>query len=288
MIDAFAGITKKFAHDGLFVLDMGQMRVPISRQQLLSDSRIAFVDKAQVATIAPKRDLGARVTFVPPQLRQIKLIAGVFNGEGPNQIENINQKYLYAGRLELNVLGKEGPIQESNWGDAFLTVSGSVGYNKPAAGERTEIVKYFGVDIEGAWKGLSGTFEYLEVPHTFVRTDTTTPSDMERDYKQNGFNAQLNYMLPVALPPGGGSRIELGARVQEIDPNDAIAIAAPGDADQSVRIFTGVVTYYVRKHSLKLQLALSHYEEIEDQTSTFADATYDNDQAMLQLTYRMD
>lgn len=286
LVDGFAGMTKKFQKDGLLVLDVGQMRVPISRQQLLSDSRIAFIDKAQIATIAPRRDLGARVTFVPPGVRQVKVIAGMFNGEGPNQIENINQKFLYAGRVELNVLGKEGPLAESNFGDAFLTIAGSVGFNRLTNGDRTETVTYFGGDISGAYEGLSGTFEYLYVKHSLATSDSSAM--LPPDFIQNGWSGQLNYLLPFKLPPTHASRLEVGARVEEIDRNDTIPIVLPGEPEQSVRIYTGVLTYYVRKHSLKVQLALSHHQEIEDETVTGGSAVYDNDQAMLQLTYRMD
>lgn len=286
LIDGFAGVTKKFANHGLLVIDLGQMRVPISRQQLLSDSRIAFVDKAQLASIAPRRDLGGRVTFLRPGVRQVKAIAGVFNGEGPNQIENINQKFLYAGRVELNVLGKEGALAESNFGDAFLTIAGSIGFNKLSNGDRTESVTYYGGDIAGAYKGLSGSFEYLFVAHSHATTGD--PSLLPPDFDQNGWNAQLNYLLPLELPPGKKSRLEVGARLEEIDRNDTTPIVLPGEPEQSVRIITGVLTFYARKHSLKLQLALSHFDEIEDLTVTGDPATYDNDQLMFQLTYRMD
>lgn len=286
LVDGFAGLTKKMEQDGLLVVDIGQMRVPISRQQLLSDSRLAFTDKAQIATIAPRRDLGGRVTFVAPGLRQVKVIGGVFNGEGPNQVKNINQKFLYAGRVELNLLGKEGPLQESNWGDSFLTLAGSIGFQRLANGDATDTEKYFGADISGAYEGLSGSFEYLIVKHS--STTDGDPMSLAPDHKANGFNAQLGYLLPFELPPGGASRIELGARVEEIDRNDTVPIVNPGDPEQSVRILTGVVTYYVRKHSLKVQLALQHFIEIEDETAAHDPATYDNDQAVVQLTYRMD
>ena len=290
LVDAFAGLATSLASDGRLVVDLGQMRVPISRQQLLSDSRIAFVDKAQIASIAPRRDLGGRLTVVPPGARRVKVVAGMFNGEGPNQIENINQKFLYAGRVELNVLGHEGALAESSFGNDFLTVGGSIGYNKLTNGDRTEAVTYFGGDVSGAYRGLSGTFEYLYVKHALTTANETTM--LPPDFNQNGWTAQLSYLLPFALPPtqhsGAAARLEVGARLEEIDRNDAIPIVVPGEPEQSVRIYTGVLTYYVREHSLKLQVALSHFEEIEDETVTGASATYDNDQAMLQVTYRMD
>jgi hypothetical protein len=154
-------------------------------------------------------------------------------------------------------------------------------------------VTFYGGDIAGAYKGLSGSFEYLYVKHTLA-TDGD-PLLLPPDFNQNGYSAQLNYLLPFELPPRWPhlitkytGRIEVGGRFEEIDRNDAIPIVNPGEPEQSVRILTGVITYYVRNHSLKLQLALSHFDEIEDETVSGASATYDNDQAMLQLTYRMD
>lgn len=285
MIDAFAGVTKKLADDGSIVVDLGQMRVPISRQQLLSDARISFVDKAQIATIAPRRDLGGRVTVVTPGPRA-KVIAGVFDGEGANQIENINQKFLYAGRVEVTVLGAEGALAEGSFGKPYLTIAGSVGRNTLTNGDRLEAVTYVGGDIAGSYKGLYGTFEYLMVKHAL--TTSGDPATLPPDFAQNGWSAQLNYLLPLALPPAGRGQLEIGARLEEIDRNDTVPIVQPGDPEQSQRISTGVITYYVRKHSLKLQLALEHFQEIEDETVTGDSAIYDNDQAVLQLTYRMD
>jgi len=284
MVDAFVTATRKLPNRGQVSLDLGQMRVPISRQQLLSDSRLAFVDKGQVATIAPRRDLGARLGFVVPTLPQVRVLGGVFNGEGPNQVQNINQKFLYAGRLEVTPLGREAQLAESAFGGNFLTAAVSVGLNKLTAGTRREDVRYLGFDVSGAWNGLSGSFEYLDVDHAFTEAGPMTVDD----YRANGFVAQLNYMLPVELPPVRQGRLELGGRVEEIDRNDTVPIAQLGDPEQSVREITGVVSFYARKHALKVQLAFSHFQEIETKTSVDEDAVYDNDQLLLQVTYRLE
>ncbi len=293
MLDAYATVARTFGkseHDrkalpGRISLDVGQMRTPISRQQMLSDSRIAFVDKAQIATIAPDRDLGARLVLAPPKT-PARLLVGVFNGEGRNQVENINESYLYAARLELSPYGRDAQLAEGAFGGKVLTLGLSYGHNKLSSqANGQEKRTYLGADLFGSYRGLSGSFEYLVVKYTF---DGGDPAMLSPDFDGNGWVAQLNYLLPVKLPPFQQSRLELGVRVEEIDRNDLIPIAQPGDPNQSVREITGVVTYYLRMHNLKAQLVFNHFTEIEDKSVVGADATYKNDQAIVQITYRME
>ena len=49
-----------------------------------------------------------------------------------------------------------------------------------------------------------------------------------------------------------------------------------------------MITAYMRQHLLKAQLAYSHFQEIEDRLITRMDATYPNDQVLLQVTYRVE
>jgi hypothetical protein len=142
-----------------------------------------------------------------------------------------------------------------------------------------EDITYLGVDVAGAWKGLSGTIEYLEVRHGFDGLP-------QPDYHANGAVAQLSYLLPI--PGFLANRVEVGARVEEIDRNDFVPIERPGDPNQSIRSYTGVVGYYHAGHDLKIQASYSHIEEVEDRDRNFLDATYDNDTLLVQASYRME
>lgn len=285
LADSFVTVSRPLSGHGVFTLDLGQTRVPISRQQMISDSRLSFVDRAQLATLAPDRDLGARVWFIPPGV-PVRVIAGMFNGEGKNQIQNINEDYLYAGRIEVTPLGgPAAPFAESAFGKAFVSAAISAGYNKLTPGDYRENQLSLGGDISGAYRGFSGSVEYLMVKHTFEGDPMKLPGP---DYKGNGWMAQLAYLLPVELPPSEKLRIEVGARIEEIDRNDAVPIPQLGDPAQSVRAYTGVLSAYLREHSLKAQLAFNHFQELETRTSTGADATYANDQLLLQITYRVE
>lgn len=290
MFDAYATVTRVFGNSGKghlpgrLTLDVGQMRTPISRQQMLSDTRTAFVDKAQLATIAPDRDLGLKLTFAPPDL-PVKVMAGAFNGEGKNQVENINESYLYAARLELSPLGRDAQLAESAFGGKILTAGFSYGHNTLSSmANGHEKRTYLGADVFGSYKGVSASAEYLVVKYAFDGAEGM----VSPDYQANGWVAQLNYLLPTKLPPFQQSRLELGGRIEEIDRNDLIPIAQPGDPNQSVREITGMLTYYMRMHNLKLQVAFNHFTEIEDKTIVGANAVYKNDQVLVEATYRME
>lgn len=286
LADAYATLSRPLPNKGVVAFDVGQTRVPLSRQQMISDSRLSFVDKAQLATIAPDRDLGARVGFVPSGL-PVRVIAGAFNGEGKNQIQNINESYLYAGRVEVTPFG--GPTQpyaESAFAkEPWVSAGVSAGYNNLTPGEYRENRLILGGDVAGSYRGLSGSVEYLRVRYAFSGDPMKLPGP---DYNAQGWMAQLAYLLPVELPPAKHTRLEVGARVEEIDRNDAVPIPQLNDPAQSIRAFTGVISVYMRQHLLKAQLAFSHIQEIETLTSTMTDAVFDNDQVLLQITYRVE
>jgi hypothetical protein len=287
--DAYASVSRAFGEQGKqgrLTLDGGQMRVPISRQNLISDSRLAFVEKAQLASIAPDRDLGIKATLALPRPNplapEIRVIGGAFDGEGKNQVENRNQDYLYTGRVELTPFGHEPQLAESSFGGRFVTLAFSIGRNKRTESSRLDKQTYLGFDVAGSFHGLSGSYEYLQVKHEL------TGDPMLASFKANGFVAQLNYLLPIKLPPLHQARLELGARLEEIDRNDTVPISQPGDAAQSARAITAVASYYLRMHTIKAQLEFTHFTEIEDKTAVGENAVIDNDQVLLQVTYRLE
>jgi len=297
LLDGFGTISRPFKNHARITLDLGQMRVSVSRQNLLSDDALSFPDKAQLASISPLRDLGGRLTVDLPRpdagrgsfrIPGVRLIGGVYNGEGTNVIENINQKYMWTGRAEVTVAGEERRLAESAFNGQFLTLAGSYARNKRNEGVRLDRQTWFGFDITGAYKGFSGSFEYLEVRHVQTSLNEEIDDPNSLDFLANGINAQLCYMLPWKLAPLRQSRFEFGARIEEIDRNDTIPIATPNDPNQSVRVITAIASYYLRMHGFKFQLAYSHFQEVEDRTAGNANAAFKNDQLLLQATYRVE
>jgi hypothetical protein len=302
LLDGYGSVARALPAHGRLTIELGQMRVPVSRQSMLADWQLSFPDKAQIASISPIRDLGMRVTLDLPRpdakrgrrgaasfrIPKVRLIGGVFNGEGTNVIENINQKYMWTGRAEVTVFGEERRLAESVFEGEFLTFAGSYARNKRNEGDRLDTQTTLGFDITGAYKGFSGSFEYLQVRHIQTSLNEEMDDPNTFDFLANGFNAQLCYMLPFDLAPWKQARLELGARIEEIDRNDTIPIATPNDPNQSVRGITAISTYYLRMHSFKLQLAYTHFKELENQTAGGQEARFKNDQLLLQATYRLE
>ena len=281
--DAFVSAAGELPNRGLWRLDFGQVKVPISRQTLVSDAELQMVEKAQLTSLAPDRQLGVRGTVNPPFLPMIELAGSVFNGDGANQITNIDERYLWAGRLAIRPVGYTARLTEGAFARDQISVAASFGRNRQKEGSIETVLYYLGFDAFVSWNGISGTAEYL-----LVRTDFKEDVDpgSDRDFDANGLNVQLGYLLPV--PGAMYRRFEVAGRFEEIDRNDTVPIQGPGDINQSLRTYTAGVAYYHREHNLKAQLALSHTQEVEDVNFDRNDSTYDNDTLLVQVTYRLE
>jgi hypothetical protein len=277
LLDSYVRATGQLPLAGGWQVRVGQLKAPVSRQSLLSDSRLQFVDKAQLASLAPDRQLGGAATVSVPGAPWIELTAGVFNGEGRNKVENIDEHFLTAGRLELKPFGRDARLAEGAFGPTQLAVAVSAARNVTDRGDYNEVTRWIGFDVTGVWKGLSANVEYLLVDHN-VPADTAGI-----EYQAYGWNAQVGWLLPLPAPLT--RKLELAGRWEAIDRNDTVPIEGPGDPNQTQLIYTAELSYYHREHGLKAQLALSHIQEYEDRDRLDEDATYDNDTLLAQITY---
>jgi hypothetical protein len=281
LLDGYVTVARAFPYGVRLAIDAGQVKAPFSRQELLSDANLQFVDKAQIAALAPDRQIGGRVAVsAPTGPVWVELAGGMFNGDGRNQLQNIDEDYLFTGRLAVGYGSRDRALAESDLDDAtYAIVAGSAGRNVLASGDASEKQILLGADIAAGWRGVSVGFEYLTVHHFFTNSEVG-------DYHANGFAAQAGYLLPFRI--GDSGRLEIAARVEEIDRNDTVPIEMPGDPNQSLRLYTGAISFYLRGHAAKAQLAYSHVQEVEDVDRTRRDATYGNDNVLLQLTYKLE
>jgi phosphate-selective porin len=273
--DTYVNLSGPLGELGTLGFSLGQFKTPFSRQSLLSDSRLQLVEKAQIASIAPDRQVGVATTLTLP-FSEVSL--GVFNGDGKNVAQNVDEHFMYVARATFRPFGQGAKLMESAFQGLQLELSGSVAYNRRDRGDLDEKTLWWGVDGFAAWQGLSLTAEYLEARHEF------SEGAPEPEYKANGINLQGGYLLP--LPGWAYRRFEVAARFEEIDRNDTVPIQQPGNPEQSLRYYTLGASYYHAQHDLKVQLSASHITEVEDLTGNGEDATIPNDTVLLQVTYR--
>jgi hypothetical protein len=246
---------------------------------MLSDSRLSFVDKPEIASLAPDRQIGVRAAVELPAAPMVQLWGGVFDGEGTNQPQNLDQHFMYVGRVEIHPLGRGSKLAESAFVDQITLGAHVMQNTRDLDPTHTEDDFAWGGDVSAAYHGVYGTFEYLQLDHRF-------PQGGQQAFHSNGFVAEATYLLP--LPDCWANTVEVGARVEEIDRNDQVPVDNPGDSNQSLRYYTGGLSYYLDQHDMKAQLTYSHIVEVEDRSRGGADITFPNDTLLAQVTLRME
>jgi hypothetical protein len=279
LLDAYGTAKASLPGDGSWRVDAGQVKAPFSRQDLLSDSVLAFVEKPELASLAPDRQVGVRGAVEVPGVPMVQVWGGIFDGESIDQIQNLDEHFMYVGRVEVHPLGRGEKLAESDFTDQ-ITIGAHVMQNtRDLDATHTEDDFGWGGDATAAWNGLYATVEYLQIDHRF-------PEGGTHAYHSNGWVAEASYLLPLA--DCWKKQLEVGARVEEIDRNDFVPVDNPGDGNQSLRYLTGNLSYYLRQHDIKVQASYAHIVEVEDKSRTGDDITFDNDTLLVQATLRME
>jgi hypothetical protein len=264
-------------------LAFGQMRVPFSRQNLLSAKTYQLPDVAYFVspTFLQDRDIGAAAT-VKLWDDRFRLTGHVSDGNTPGegQTQNTDPYFLWAWRFELEPLGPtprgEGDLRSREERHHPVVVAGG-GTMFNHAGDTHYLRSYYGADVAAYWEGFSF---YAELYHRTDRSDCsadpTAPSSCPTGttppaaVTAAGFNMQAGYFPPL---PWVREHLEVEGRVERFDPD--IEVTTPG-ADSGSRDLTqanptwgyvGIigglsVFLFERGHDLKLQTSY----EIRDET----------------------
>ncbi|MEJ2311411.1 MAG: porin [Gemmatimonadales bacterium] len=151
--------------------DVGLYKAPFSREELVWRPDIKFESRAQaVNAIAPGRQVGAGLsgTFLEERL---EYGVGLFNGNGKS-LENDNNSFLYAGRVQFNNVGPVG------FRDEFvIQVGANAAFSKdsaadlsrmggaPAAAEELSAFRgdrfLWGFDLSSSYRGFFADAEFL-------------------------------------------------------------------------------------------------------------------------------
>jgi phosphate-selective porin OprO/OprP len=226
-----------------FQVTVGQLKVPLGRQELTSSHRLQFADRDLLSfEFTRGRDVGVQLHGLLAG-GKVEYRAGMFNGNPASRITNDNDKYQFNARVMLQPWGSvgysEGDFESS--GRPLLAVAAQMeknDLNGATSGDDLD-TRIFGGDAAIKWRGFSAFAEYFA---RHREPETAPPFDSD------GFHAQAGYFIVR-------HKLEAAARYARYDPSDLV------DANDRTEK-GGALSYYIRKHGLKLQ---ADFRQLEDE-----------------------
>lgn len=252
------------------LVDAGQVKVPFTLAERTSEARLQFPVHTPVRTrsqllrgagLSHGRDRGLRVR-ADGQLGQMWLEgeAGVFNGEGQNAIENLDDTYLYAGRFELAPLGRVSHDEpDLNNSEPGFAVGFSTSFTEKSAGRAQGVGDTgatdlrFAADLRLKFKGFSLRGEYVQ--------SNQDGDDDAQDIQRYGVYVQGGFAFPV-----GGVLVEPVVRWSQYDNHDSddgVVEVPTADGTEArfdladnaeIRMIDLGVNTYFAGHALKLMV----------------------------------
>lgn len=191
---------------GLLEIEVGQLKVPFMLAERTSESQMQFPVNTPLRTrtrtlrgagLSQGRDRGVRLSSAGAVNGiWLELQAGLFNGEGQNAIQNTDDEYLYAGRLEVAPFGKldhaEPDLDRSPFKLAFglsASFTPSIASRSQGVGDTGAEDQRFAFDVRTRWNGVSFRAEYVQ--------SRQTSDDAAQNIDRYGFYAQAGYVLPL-------------------------------------------------------------------------------------------
>lgn len=284
----------------------GRFKVPFSRQELTSESRLQLIDRAALIRATPGRQLGVELELSTGFGRLeddfLTIAGGIFNGESAKErapINNIDENFLYAARIEIAPFGNpafaEGDLRApADRAEPQLVFGGSWSTETRGENNGDYEQRNLGGDVVFRWHGLSLYGEIFRMDRNYVDAANA-------DFAGFGYNTQLGFFIPARYVD---ERLEIVARVQEWDPKRPVDAAgeeelrptsagngpAQPDGEQAARAYVGGINWYFAGHDLKLQANYTHYDQLENTVLSASSAAVpldvDDDTFYLQLTYR--
>lgn len=237
----FKDVYLQFAKYDQANLMAGQYKAPFSMQELTSDSRQQFVDRAITNVFAPARDAGLSVTGALLENKKLGYAAGIFNGSG-DAVRQDDQGLMVVGRAWFDPFGEfklgEGTIDagddhDLHFGVAYRTGEVARGTDDDEIFEDPDDQSAWNVEAAWRWNRLAAAAEYFRQTNEFANPSVAP------DLDQEGWHAQVAI---AAIP----QKLEFGLRYAMVD----------GDTDASNAQATEArfgINYYILKNNLKLQ-----------------------------------
>ena len=238
---------------GQFRFVFGQYKVPFGRQQMTSSGNQQFVDRALVSDEYERgRDIGLSVQGVVWS-NKLEYRAGMFNGNGLTRPSNDNAKFQYNARLMWQPNGNQVLAQRA-W------ISGAL-YSEVDFESTTVPLYAFAVNYEH--NDFHGTTTGVDLKSDTVGVDGI--------FKFKGFFATGEYFWRKRRPETGakfdsdGGYFQAGMMINRrrtwegavrYGKRDVNAIISNDDNTE----LRGGLSYYYRRHTLKLQMDFGRVE----------------------------
>lgn len=247
-------------------LRIGQYKQPFSRQELVGETNLQFIDRGLVSdAFSPSRHQGAMLHGNLDENATYAL--SVYNGETTGEGQNapgVDNKMAFAGQVTTN-FGEYG--SRAVEGDPFDTanLAGTLGV-AATYGEGSEIGvdpiagNFVGSDFDDTRANVDFGLRYagfsLQGEYYYDSFDSADAADA---IDTHGFYTQAGYFF---VP----KTWEIAGRFGMISPDDGVGI-------DDLYEYSGVVNYYINGHALKLQTGVTAAEVNYSSDSSEKDTT---------------
>ncbi len=243
-----ATLTWDASKKGTFMITLGQLKVPLGRQEMTSSGRQQFADRSLLnLEFTRGRDIGVQVEGRVSNDR-IAYFAGVFNGNAASRSSNDNTRLQYNARVSFEPLGRVTFSESAfeGWDKPLLALGGQFENNDlSGATNLTDLnTTILGADLVYKYKGFSLFAEYYHrkrTPEAVSGSSTTTSGSSTASsgsFNSNGYNVQAGYFLRR-------DKVEVAVRFAGYDPSN--------QTPSNSRRETGAVfNYFILKHLLKV------------------------------------
>ncbi|MEO8359249.1 MAG: porin, partial [Vicinamibacteria bacterium] len=121
-----AVLTYDASKKGSFKISIGQMKVPLGRQEMTTSSKLMFADRSLLnGEFTRGRDVGIQLSGRVAN-DKVEYFAGAFNGNSASRGANDNTKFQYNARVSIEPLGKVGYGESAfdGWDKPLLAIAG--------------------------------------------------------------------------------------------------------------------------------------------------------------------
>ncbi|MCS6983563.1 MAG: OprO/OprP family phosphate-selective porin [Leptospiraceae bacterium] len=244
-------------------INMGQMKVPFSRQRVSSSGNLQFPDRSRTSgELNMDRDIG--ISLTSSNLFNLRNFLGyalaVFGGEGRNR-QSRSPGVMGLAKLFLSPFGPQDYLSEGDfqrYEKPKLTLGIAYAYNHNTERKLSTLGEFYRfsrfdyehvcADFVAKWRGLSLTGEYLlRKANRPFHVNSLNPTEVEYSRSAWGYFLQAGYLFPID--------VELAMRYGELFPL--------GETDPTLvysRELGGGVSIYLSEHLLKIQADYFFYE----------------------------